>query len=343
MSRPPRSEPGRRPFPFRSPSGGVQSMPWSAMAVRTRGTLLVMAAWGVMLPRLVVRDLVRGTFPGSVAPLRTPAAHGRVDHGVSAPPPESPARVVNVVAHPDDDLAFLSPDLLVDLGSAEAVRTVFLTSGDGGRGRLYAAAREEGVRRAYAGVCGTPNLWDFHEHSCSGLPVLVNSLRGDRRLSLVFLRLPDGSPEGLGTQRGRGQSLQKLLTGDIPFLEQLGTSGRVTLGQLVEVLAHLMESVQPTETRVLDYAGAFGNGDHSDHLASARLARLAHARVSGEGWLTGYRGYPVSDLPPNVPAAWAARKLASIRTYARCDPAFRDGYQPAWVPRQYVSGRERRP
>jgi LmbE family N-acetylglucosaminyl deacetylase len=251
--------------------------------------------------------------------------------------------VLNVVAHPDDDLIFLSPDLLSALRSAEAMRTVFLTSGDSGRGRLYAAAREEGVRRAYAALCGAPNLWNLAEQSCAGLTVRVHTLRGHPRVSIAFVRLPDGSPDGLGTRRGRGQSLQRLLEGEIPFLEQVGSTGRVRLQQLVEALAHLLEAFRPTETRVLDHEGPFGNGDHSDHLASARVVRLAHAQAPADGWLTAYQGYPVSALPANVPADLLADKMASIRRYARCDPAFRDGYDPAWVARQHVRARERRP
>jgi LmbE family N-acetylglucosaminyl deacetylase len=315
----------------------------SAQRARAVGGLQVLAAWILMLPRLVVRDLVRGTFPGSVAPLRTTAGHVPVDR--SEPPSfaQSPLRVVNVVAHPDDDLIFLSPDLLIDLRSAEAFRTVFLTSGDAGRGRLYAAAREEGVRRAYAAICGAPNLWNVDEQPCAGLTVRVHTLRGHPRVSLAFLRLPDGSPDGLGTRRGRGQSLQRLLEGEIPFLEQAGWPGRVRLHQLVEALAHLLAAFRPTLTRVLDHEGAFGNGDHSDHLASARVVRLARAHVPADGCFTAYQGYPVSALPANVPADLLAEKMASIRTYARCDPAFRDGYDPAWVARQYVRARERRP
>src|SRR5436305_635090 len=82
---------------------------------------------------------------------------------------------------------------------------------DGVLGRLYAKSREEGLRRAYAAACGVANLWDVRESSVAGVTVIVNILRRDERVSLVLLRLPDGSPDGTGTARGKGQSLQRLL------------------------------------------------------------------------------------------------------------------------------------
>src|SRR5205085_11614279 len=41
---------------------------------------------------------------------------------------------MNIVAHQDDDLLFLSPDLLHDVQSARCVRTVFVTAGDADNG-----------------------------------------------------------------------------------------------------------------------------------------------------------------------------------------------------------------
>src|ERR1700694_2302046 len=39
---------------------------------------------------------------------------------------------LNIVAHEDDDLLFLSPDLLHAIQAGRAVRTVFVTAGDSG-------------------------------------------------------------------------------------------------------------------------------------------------------------------------------------------------------------------
>jgi LmbE family N-acetylglucosaminyl deacetylase len=356
--RPRRGARGDRGRPLPLP-GAASDRPRAAWKTRVLGAVQVTIATTLIRPRLLVRGFVRksyGTAPVGPVPVAVDAAGTRPSPPAStrdagrqpslagsALEPSGSGRVVNVVAHPDDDLIFMSPDLLVDLRAAEAVRTVFLTSGDGGRGHLYAVAREEGVRRAYAAACGVANLWDVCERSSAGVPVTVSVLRGDRRVSLAFVRLPDGSPEGGGTGRGRRQSLQKLLEGDLQHLQQMRTSTPVTLHQLIDVLVDLLTELRPTATRALDYAGAFGNGDHSDHVASARMARAAHERLPGGGWLTGYLGYTTSALPVNVPSTWVRPKTASIETYSRCDPAFRLGFDPRWVSRQYVSARERRP
>jgi GlcNAc-PI de-N-acetylase len=75
------------------------------------------------------------------------------------------SRIMNIVAHEDDDLLFLSPDLLHDLQAGHTVRTVFITAGDaadqvaGGadQQRRYWMAREAGNRAAYAQMSGAPN------------------------------------------------------------------------------------------------------------------------------------------------------------------------------------------
>src|SRR5215475_11483965 len=46
--------------------------------------------------------------------------------------PECNGRSMNIVAHEDDDLLFLSPDLIHDIQSGRCVRTIFVTAGDAG-------------------------------------------------------------------------------------------------------------------------------------------------------------------------------------------------------------------
>jgi hypothetical protein len=40
---------------------------------------------------------------------------------------------MNIVAHEDDDILFLSPDLVHDIRHGRCVRTVFVTAGDAGK------------------------------------------------------------------------------------------------------------------------------------------------------------------------------------------------------------------
>ena len=50
-----------------------------------------------------------------------------------------------VVAHPDDDLLFMNPDVQTDITAGRAVRTVYVTSGDGGGPASWWQSRETGV------------------------------------------------------------------------------------------------------------------------------------------------------------------------------------------------------
>ena len=53
---------------------------------------------------------------------------------------------LNFVAHEDDDLLFLSPDLLHDLHNGKCVTTVLLTAGDAGDVSSYWLGREDGSK-----------------------------------------------------------------------------------------------------------------------------------------------------------------------------------------------------
>lgn len=66
---------------------------------------------------------------------------------------------VYVVAHPDDDLLFQSPDLQTDVSGNNCITAVFLTSGDSGTTTGYAQSRESGNAAAYAEMAGVSNSY----------------------------------------------------------------------------------------------------------------------------------------------------------------------------------------
>jgi hypothetical protein len=65
---------------------------------------------------------------------------------------------VNIVAHQDDDLLFLSPDILTDVRGMGCVRTIYLTAGDSGQNSYYWLGREQGSQLAYSSM--TPAIDD---------------------------------------------------------------------------------------------------------------------------------------------------------------------------------------
>jgi LmbE family N-acetylglucosaminyl deacetylase len=174
-------------------TGSTPSWVTDTGEARTRGlwcvTILVLAIWGV------------GMFQ---------AASARASAGCTA------GATMNVVAHPDDDLLFLSPDLLHQVRSGKCVRTVYITAGERGGhlGRLQ--SRESGVEAAYAQMAGVANSWTTTDAGVPGHRMPLVTLTGRPTVSLVFMRLPEGFWGDRGT--ARNETLQNLWLGNVPQL-----------------------------------------------------------------------------------------------------------------------------
>lgn len=240
---------------------------------------------------------------------------------------------MNVVAHEDDDLIFLSPDLLHDVQGSGCVVTVFVTAGDAGQGQSYWQGREAGARAAYAQMAGVVDSWTTADAGIAGHPAPKLTLSGDPSVSLIFLRLPDGWPNGAGTAAYGNQSLEKLWSGSIGSIGAVDGSSSYTRQQLIAVLAGLMSEYQPEQIRTTDYSGPFGDGDHSDHHAAARFAEAAQQAYAEPHAITGYLGYLDSGLPQNVFGGDLTAKRTAYLTYASHDP--QAGAQN-WLERHYT-------
>ncbi len=229
--------------------------------------------------------------------------------------------VVNVVAHPDDDLLFLSPDLLHDVQARRCSVTVYLTAGDAGRGPSRWLHRERGARAAYAQMAGVDDTWSASEVTVAGTRLHLETLVEAPEISLIFLRLPDGAPSGSGYPRHGHQSLRRLWEGAISTVTAVDGSARHTSMSLTATLAALLARYQPAVIRTLDHSASFGSGDHADHLASARFAGAASQAYRSPHTLVAYAAYPAVEQPPNVSGADLAAKRAAFAAYARHDDA----------------------
>ena len=73
--------------------------------------------------------------------------------------------VINVVAHEDDDLLFLNPDIQHDIDAGLCVTTIYLTAGDGAgpiedaKPLYWRDGRETGELAAYAAMAGVGMDW----------------------------------------------------------------------------------------------------------------------------------------------------------------------------------------
>jgi LmbE family N-acetylglucosaminyl deacetylase len=251
--------------------------------------------------------------------------------------------VLNVVAHPDDDLLFLSPDLLASLASGSRVRTVYLTAGDDGRGPRYWRQRMRGVQAAYADMLGVGNAWSGVKAAEVGVDgTTALALRAAPQVSLVFVKLPDGGT-GAGFGRYGHSSLPRLWTGRQSSIRAVDGSGRYTRAGLIAGITRLIQAFGADLVRTQDYLGRIGDGDHGDHHVTAYLTRAAAQAGPRAPRLSAYQDYATSGRPANVSGRSLTAKRSAFAVYSHydtqiCWPAScppKADYT-AWIRRQYL-------
>lgn len=235
--------------------------------------------------------------------------------------------IMQFVAHEDDDILFMNPDLTHDIKAGNCIRTVFFTAGDAGSNELYWLGRQHGAEAAYDSILGKPNQsWTERIVSLdSSHTVTVANPRGDHTISLIFLHLPDGSPYGTGYASRHFESLRKLYTRAIPAVHSIDRSENTyTYGDLSTTLTHLMTVYKPHELRVQSTYSGNGTKDHSDHNAVGEFTTLAYrgySETNPDTTLTYYLGYPVQDLPENITGEDYNQKVDAFLSFSKFDPA----------------------
>ncbi|MFD9824151.1 PIG-L family deacetylase [Streptomyces violascens] len=246
------------------------------------------------------------------------------------------------MAHEDDDLLFMSPDLVNDWGRGACLDIVYLTAGDAGSsGTGYTEQRERGVGRAYALMAGVPNDWRRQDRKHAGRTVRAFALRvpaGQPGVRVTFLRLPDGLHDGSGTRPQAGQSLLKLEQARIRRITTMDRSASYNPKELTTMLSWFVADSHAKTVRTLDYRNVdHGRGpksDHSDHEVAARFVKSAADSIPGpKPVVVGYLGYSVSALPPDLNLETAQRKESMFRRYLSttlCTRACADYTGPLW-------------
>ncbi|SFS95649.1 PIG-L family deacetylase [Saccharopolyspora flava] len=269
-----------------------------------------------------------------------------VSPGVAAAGPR-PSHL-QVVAHPDDDMLFMSPDVALALRSRARVTTVFLTAGESDvrPPADYAASRQAGTRAAFAAMAGAADDWT---RSALDLPggrrAELQRLRERPEVALVFLALPDDNDPD---SRHALSRLWRDPAHHVPTVPATGSVVPATAHDRDSVIAALRRIVAefaPTLVRTQDprpdprYQGQWGAAhDHPDHVATARFTETALRGTDLP--LLHYRDYNVADAPPNLPERVVAAKRAVFARYAEHDPQVSlDAPYDAWL----ASMRLRRP
>jgi LmbE family N-acetylglucosaminyl deacetylase len=244
------------------------------------------------------------TAAGAAAPHRLALPDPRATQPYGEPPDPL---VMQILAHPDDDLYFMNPDTLQTLRSGVPVVSVYVTAGEstgvnhepyGPRRRhrhdlaAYSSARHQGLRQAYAAMLGLPHFAPWQREViplAGGLHAEVDSpAGGGARVRLVFLQVSMHELSATASLplmwRQRGVTLPYVVAQGAPA--PADRPGAWTHGKLVDALAGLMERYRPTHIRTLDpdpdiqlhdrhhpsASDQPGYSDHRDHTAAALFA-----------------------------------------------------------------------
>ncbi|HEU5005139.1 MAG TPA: hypothetical protein VFT49_03590 [Candidatus Saccharimonadales bacterium] len=228
---------------------------------------------------------------------------------------------LNIVAHEDDDILFMNPDIQQDIYDGRCVTTVFVASGDPGLGLDYIKSREAGARAAYAFMSGEPNKWIESTRLYDGRSIETYSLDNYPKIRLMFMRLPNSDGGADGFSLYSNQTLERLRQDKISQVEAADGTATYTSSDLVATLASIIQKVHPDTVRTQDFTIAFGNtaGDHSDHLAVADYTIDANELVSYPHVLIGYKDYPIASFPVNLAPAQIKRKESIWFAYSPND------------------------
>jgi LmbE family N-acetylglucosaminyl deacetylase len=253
--------------------------------------------------------------------------------------------VMQIVAHPDDDLYFMNPEVMRDITLGRALVSVYLTCGEAdgvngpiAQGRVqapvswaaYAAARQEGLRRAYGEMAlGDPGTdWTRRLLTLSGgKSVELDIMTGRPEIRLAFFNLPEAHDTN---PKYRGKSLTTLWRGIcraqpvIPVEDGLvGPGPSYTRAQLITALAELMTVFTPAVVRTTNpdpqhLPTSRTMIDHPDHGAAALFVFAAVEAHRAAGYVfqaESYIGYDSTYWPEDLDPQQYAQKAGIVETY----------------------------
>ncbi len=166
------------------------------------------------------------------------------------------------------------------------------------RARLRSRLRLHGW--AEQKTCGIEHIVQLTNHAF----ITVANPKGNSKISLIFMHLPDGNLNGQGFKDSGYESVARLESGAIGTIGSVDTQSTYNLTQLSAALTSLMHTYQPTEIRTQANFISTKYPDHSDHMArratgetGLRAVRNSAVRQPSHHSLTFYIGYPIHAFP----------------------------------------------
>lgn len=227
---------------------------------------------------------------------------------------------LNIVAHEDDDILFMNPDIQHDISAGECVTTIYVTTGAYAAGTRLTELRENGPKAAYAEMAGSPNIWMQSRTQAGSYTLLTYSLRNDPKIKLIFMRLPNAQGSNKGWSFYNGQTLQDLYQDKLQKIKAVDGTAIYSRAELIDTFTFLMNVLRPSVIRVQDYLEPYGFGDHSDHVTVAKFVENANSQVFYPHSLIAYHDYDIAMMPANLTNNDLKMKEEAWDAYASFDP-----------------------
>ena len=241
---------------------------------------------------------------------------------------------VNFVAHTDDDIVYMQPDIYYSYRAGRgqvgvaltAVTNIYWNDMAHARrlesGAMDASAQMGLLKAQQAGAQSGTVRWRISTAMHAGFPVTTADCIDYPDLRWIFLRLP-GAPSKAneawhldfaghdpGTPFPR---LQDLWSGSVQTLAPAdsGTTGlALSKDHVIEILTSILTAYRPQHVRVTDFRtqpsgdAASLDYDHQDHYYTGLFAREAIRRYAqatpGDTQFWVYRGYNTASRPRNL-------------------------------------------
>jgi len=232
---------------------------------------------------------------------------------------------ISIVAHEDDELGFINPDVLEAIGAGIKSTAVYLTAGNASQawGTGYATNRENGVQAAWAEMAGVANSWTSTMETIAGKQVQRYDLVGSPG-RIYFLRLNN-------VNSLFDSPLKNLWNGTVTSLTAIDPGAQTyTKAELLNVLSAIITAQQVATVRVLNWRDDFAQ-DHWDHTAAGRFGHQAYLNAAPSATLLTYVGNQAFGGPVNLSSAQQTAKTNAVNAYKAFDSAFNTS-DPGFIP-----------
>ena len=229
-------------------------------------------------------------------------------------------RLVSVVAHVDDDLLFINPQIMKDFDNGACINTVHLIGGSSGGDMNWVCTREEGLRKAYARMANLPDVWTVEDIVFAGKYVTRMTLNANPNVKLFEVRLPGGDVRGSAPLQNFWDLPGQTITSQSgnapahPTCDKGIANNTFNRDELKATLLSILQTQKATKLSTLN-PDTTPWLEHPDHIYAARLTRETAKSLSANIPISYYETYPSSARPFNVLGQELQRKRDIAAAY----------------------------